>query len=252
MARGGVPPPPYRGSSLDHSTSQRLPAGGASSGSGHGSRCRSAPRLTSSSRSSPSRRRRTAARTPARPARRRRRRRGAWRANDRILPPQPQQVAVQRVAARRSASRSARSSLQRRNVCADRPGRPAAPASRAVARLGNCARNSRPPLADQLAPAPAGGRRSNRNGLEAANSCPWNSIGVPGASSSSAVSAGSRPGLVSWWQRRPQAGVGDLVVVLEEVDERRRRQAERRRAARLLLPACSTGPGTGSRTWRAR
>ena len=43
--------PPYAGSSLDQRICQLGAAGGASSGSGAGSRCRSAPRLTTSSRS---------------------------------------------------------------------------------------------------------------------------------------------------------------------------------------------------------
>src|SRR5439155_5822204 len=47
-----VPPPPYRGCSLDHSSVQRVSAGGASSGSGRMSRTRSTPRLTSIRRSS--------------------------------------------------------------------------------------------------------------------------------------------------------------------------------------------------------
>src|SRR5919198_4268367 len=48
----GVPPPPYFGSSLDHSTYQSRSAGGASSGSAIELRARSLPRFTTSSRSS--------------------------------------------------------------------------------------------------------------------------------------------------------------------------------------------------------
>ncbi len=50
---GGVPMPPYLGSSLDHKLVHSESAGGASRGSGAGSRCRSTPRLTSNNRSSP-------------------------------------------------------------------------------------------------------------------------------------------------------------------------------------------------------
>ena len=42
------------------------------------------------------------------------------------------------------------------------------------------------------------------NGVEAPNSWPWNSNGVPGPNNNSAVSALNRPGLVSWCTRWPR------------------------------------------------
>src|SRR5262249_46575641 len=48
---GGVPEPPYRMSSLDQSSSQCDPVGGASKGSGAGRRSKSWPKFTMISRS---------------------------------------------------------------------------------------------------------------------------------------------------------------------------------------------------------
>ncbi len=54
-ATSGVPPPPYSGASLDHSSRQEKPDGGARSGSANDGFTRSTPKLTTSSRSPSSR-----------------------------------------------------------------------------------------------------------------------------------------------------------------------------------------------------
>ena len=77
--------------------------------------------------------------------------------------------------------------LATRNVSGSPGGGSAACTSGSVV-LGNCDRNSRRPTAiasRRFSPWSA----KNRNGADEANSCPWNSIGVAGASSVSAVSA---------------------------------------------------------------
>ena len=76
-----------------------------------------------------------------------------------------------------------------------------------------------------------------RNGDEAANSCPWNSSGVPGAEQRQRrhrAKPTRRRGRVQPW---PNAGVGDLVVVLQEGDERRGGRSKRRRAAPFFCQA---------------
>ena len=86
------------------------------------------------------------------------------------------------------------------------------------------------------APARRRDRRSRGTAPDDANSWPWNSSGVPGPSSSSAVMARSAPGDVSACSRSPRGGVRDLVVVLREGDEARRLDARAGVPAALLLP----------------
>ena len=72
-----------------------------------------------------------------------------------------------------------------------------------VARLGNwdssLRRFGRPGR-----PAHRRSRRNSRRAEEAPNSWPWNSIGVPGPSRRSAVIARSRPGPAIWCTRKPR------------------------------------------------
>ena len=150
---------------------------------------RSRPRLTTSSRSSRSRRpkaqhERLRRRAPRRPTASR-----AGARDHRVVAPQPQQIAVQRVrsaralALARDRACSARTWLRRpasaSAACdvADPPGSGTATGTRAgPARTGS----------RQLR---ACDRRSTGTAPTTANSCPWNSIGVAGPSSSSAVIA---------------------------------------------------------------
>ena len=77
-------------------------------------------------------------------------------------------------------SRSARSSLQRSNVVGLAGSSSALGVARRSPRAtGTGARNSRAAPAHRARRAPARGRRSRGTGAEAANSCPWKSIGVP-------------------------------------------------------------------------
>ena len=181
-------------------------------------------------------RRRSAARTPLRPSTAPSTPPRPLRAEDRILAAQPQQVAVQVRRSRRAArARENRACSARR--CRGSPGSGRQAAHLGLARLRNCARNSTRPLRDQLGAARGCGRRRRGTGVEAANSWPWKSIGVPGASSSSAVIARSRPGLVELVEPLAAAGVGDLVVVLDEGDECAPAAARRPGVPRrLLLP----------------
>ena len=92
----------------------------------------------------------------------------------------------------------------------------------------------------------------NRKGLDAANSWPWNSIGVPGPRRSRAVIARYSPGLVNSWHRTPPSRIRDLVVVLDIRHEGRGRNAKRRDCRAASFAIGTTGLGSDSRISRRK
>ena len=192
----GMPPPPYRGSSLDHATLPVRSAGGASSGSANdvllqvGAEIHDEQPIVIAAA-----RRRIAAAKAAGRGRRRRRRRVDCRRNACDLAPEREQIAMQRVRLRvrlalREVERAAR---ERRRCPTDR--RASALFSNSTM-LGNCVRNSARPFATALARSPVEigevqkrRGRSRTPGPETASAC-------AGISSSSAVIARQLAALV--------------------------------------------------------
>ena len=249
-ASGAAAAAAVAGSSLDQSSRQSRPSGGASSGSGMIDSSRSVPRLTSSSRSSPSPPEeaqheglspRTAPSTPP----------GRLAATQRrVVAAQPQQVAVQRQPTRRGARVPPSRACRRRRWRQ----RPAARHERLHLRRGQAGElGHRTPaaLGDRLLELRASARRSS-------GTAGWSPIPGPGTASACRAPAAAAPsspaagpGRRSGCSAQAAAGIGDLVVVLQEQHELRRRRA-RGRACRAAAPASgSAGPGRGSRDWPA-
>ena len=216
-----------------HSPSR--PDGGASSGSRAGVKSRSQPRFTTAGdppcdRVKIAQQQRPRAEHRAfRPVRPRAR-------EHRIVAPQREQIAVQRVglgvalafAPNRASQRSKVVALRRRRQHRARP--------RSSVRLGNCARNSTRPWSTAVGEVglvigeiQERARRRELLSLEQHRR-------RRARAASSAVSARCAPGLATLVQPLPERRVRHLIVVLEKRDERVRRQIERRRAAALLLP----------------
>ena len=142
-----------------------------------------------------------------------------------------------------SAFRSASRSRHRSNMSGS-PGRGRRARIAGWASPGNCERNwSRPAyrLRDDVVVVGEGDERLRRSEL-----CPWKSIGSAGPNRRSAVSARHTPGPPSG-AAASEAGVGNLIVVLEEADERRMGQTHRAAAARAGAARWRTGPDRGSR-----
>ena len=178
----GVPPPPYRGSSLDQRTCQRRPVGGGQERlGGHlqpqlGAEVHQQQPVVASLRV-----RTSGAPTPRGRARRRRRPPASWRRNRRVVAAEPQQVAVQR---QRLGVRAPRRARPGRASTARTSRGSAGCGSRACIAVGRQAgelpRGTLDGPGASRRPARAGGRRSRGTGSTRRTPAPGRASASPG------------------------------------------------------------------------
>ncbi len=146
---------------------------------------------------------------------------------------QAEQVAVQRAPCRLTASCGSRCNWHCRNDAAS-CGAARAACARISQALELLEESGRPFATSSRSWRLVVGEVDER--VDDPNSWPWNSIGIAGNNSSSAVMARRSAGRARSTSRRPRSVVGDLVVILEEVHAGAAWKAEARRAPWRLLP----------------